>query len=265
MCLIFIAYNQLPACPLLLAANRDEFHRRPTAAAGFWPQAPQVLAGRDLEGGGSWLGLSRDGRLAAITNYRNLAEVSGVGADKRSRGLLVSDFLTGNVPAAEFLAELAQQAENYRGFNLLLGDASGLHYYSNRGPAPSQLPPGLYGLSNHLLDTPWPKVAEGKRALAHLLAGGVPTEAQLFELLADRTPAPDSLLPQTGLSRDWERLLSSRFIQSPDYGTRASTLVLCDQRGAARFVERCFDRNGSLVGEVRETLEFGVFCPTVLC
>lgn len=256
MCLIFVAYRMRPECPLLLIANRDEFHRRPTAAASFWPQAPQVLAGRDLEGGGSWLGLTRNGRLAAITNYRNLAEVSGVGADKRSRGLLVSDFLTGSAAPAEYLAALAKQPENYRGFNLLLGDAQGLHYYSNRGAAPRRLAPGLYGLSNHLLETPWPKVAEGKRALARLLAGGLPEEADLFELLADRTLAPDSLLPETGLSRDRERLLSSRFIQSADYGTRAATLVLFDGRGGARFIERSFAANGAPAGEVR--LEFSL-------
>lgn len=259
MCLIFVAYRMLPESPLLLIANRDEFHRRPTAAASFWPQAPQVLAGRDLEGGGSWLGLTRNGRLAAVTNYRNLAEVSGVGADKRSRGLLVSDFLTGSAAPAEYLAELAQHPEHYRGFNLLVGDAGGLYYYSNRGAAPPRpLSPGLYGLSNHLLETPWPKVAEGKRALARLLAQGIADEAALFALLADRTTAPDSLLPETGLSRDRERLLSSRFIQSADYGTRASTLVLFDGRGGARFIERSFAANGAPVGEVRENVEFAV-------
>lgn len=257
MCLIFVAYRLLPDYPLLLVANRDEFYRRPTAAADFWPQAPQVLGGRDLEGGGSWLGLSREGRLAAITNYRNLAEVSGVGADKRSRGLLVSDFLTAGVSAAEYLADLAQQPEHYRGFNLLLGDGSGLHYYSNRGAAPRPLAPGLYGLSNHLLDTPWPKVAEGKRALAQLIAQGRPEEAALFELLADRTIAPDPLLPETGLSRDWERLLSSRFIHSPDYGTRASTLVWFDHCGVARFIERSFGSDGRASGEVRQQFAAG--------
>lgn len=258
MCLIFIAYQQRSDCPLLLAANRDEFHRRPTARAGFWPQAPQLLAGRDLEGGGSWLGLSRRGRFAAITNYRNLAEVSGIGADKRSRGLLVSDFLTGTLPPEDFLAGLAQQPEAYRGFNLLLGDGDGLHYYSNRGGPPRRLAPGLYGLSNHLLDTPWPKVAEGKRALARLLAGGLPTEEDLFALLADRTQAPDALLPDTGLSREWERLLSSRFIQSPDYGTRASTLLLFDPRGGARFIERSFGPEGDPLGEVRQEVELSL-------
>lgn len=258
MCLIFIAYRTIPGCPLLLAANRDEFYARPTAAAAFWPQAPAVFGGRDLQGGGSWLGLTRQGRLAAITNYRNLAEVSGVGADKRSRGLLVSDFLTGEATAAEYLAELAQQGEEYRGFNLLLGDAGGLHYYSNRGGAPRPLAPGLYGLSNHLLDTPWPKVAEGKRAISRLPAGGMPTEAALFDLLADRTQAPDALLPDTGLSREWERLLSSRFIHSPDYGTRASTLVMVDERGETRFVERSFGPDGNLLGEVRQSFLFVV-------
>ena len=251
MCLIFIAWQMLPECPLLLAANRDEFYRRPTAAADFWPQAPQVLGGRDLEGGGSWLGVTRTGRLAAITNYRNPAEVGGVGADKRSRGLLVSDFLTGSASAADYLADLAQQPENYRGFNLLVGDGDGLHYYSNRGAAPRPLAPGLYGLSNHLLDTPWPKVAQGKRALALLLGRGLPSEAELFALLAERTIAPDSLLPETGLSRDWERLLSARFIHSPEYGTRASTLVWFDHRGGARFIERSFGAGGGAIGEVR--------------
>ncbi len=252
MCLIFIAYRMLPECPLLLIANRDEFYQRPTAAADFWPQAPMVLAGRDLEGGGSWLGVTRTGRLAAITNYRNLAEVSGVGVDKRSRGLLVSDFLTGNAAPAQYLEQLAQQPENYRGFNLLVGDLDGLHYYSNRGVAPRPLAPGLYGLSNHLLDTPWPKVAEGKRLLAQLLSRGVPSEGELLELLADRTVAPDPLLPETGLSRDWERLLSSRFIHSPDYGTRASTLLLVDDRQRARFIECSFGAEGDSIGTVRQ-------------
>lgn len=256
MCLIFIAYRMLPQCPLLLIANRDEFYQRPTATAGFWPQAPQVLGGLDLEGGGSWFGVTRSGRLAAITNYRNLAEVSGVGADKRSRGLLVSDFLTGSAAPAEYLGELALQPENYRGFNLLIGDIDGLHYYSNRGAEPRRLAPGIYGLSNHLLDTPWPKVAEGKRALMQLLRRGLPSEEELFALLADRTVAPDSLLPETGLSRDWERLLSSRFIHGPDYGTRASTLLLVEPQGSARFCERSFTSHGALTAEVRKRLIF---------
>lgn len=252
MCLIFVAWRVIPGCPLLVAANRDEFHARPTRAAEFWPQAPQVLAGRDLEGGGSWLGVTRGGRWAALTNYRNPAELSGVGADKRSRGLLVRDVLTGESSPAAALTELSAHPETYRGFNLLLGDGAGLHYYSNRGAAPRALPAGLYGLSNHLLDTPWPKVAEGKRALAALLARGRPREEELFALLADRTLAPDGLLPATGLSPDWERRLSARFIQTPEYGTRASTLLLVHEGGRARFIERSFGPDGSLIGVVEQ-------------
>ncbi len=254
MCLIFVAWQMLPECPLLVAANRDEFYARPTRAAEFWPQAPRVLAGRDLEGGGSWLGVTRSGRWGALTNYRNPAELGGVGAEKRSRGLLVSDFLAGTATLAVALTDLAADPDQYRGFNLLLGDARGLSYYSNRGAPPRPLPPGLYGLSNHLLDTPWPKVAEGKRALAALLARGEPREEDLFALLADRTLAPDSLLPATGLSRDWERRLSARFIHGPEYGTRASTLLRIDSGGRVRFIERSFGPEGVPTGTVE--LEF---------
>jgi uncharacterized protein with NRDE domain len=175
MCLILFAHGAGEDFPLVLAANRDEFYERPTAPAAFWTEAPHVLAGRDLQAGGSWLGVTRTGRWAALTNYRD-PPTSRPG--RPSRGMLVSDFLTGSATPEQYLAAVAADAERYDGFNLLVGDPSGVHYFGNRmadGGEPSRLEPGVYGLSNHLLDTPWPKVARGRTRLKALLADGAPT------------------------------------------------------------------------------------------
>jgi uncharacterized protein with NRDE domain len=249
MCLVLIALDSHPDYSLIVAANRDEFYDRPTAPAGFWADAPTVLAGRDLKAGGTWLGVDRQGRLAAVTNYRQGQRES---AAPRSRGHLVSDFLTRGIGALEHMERVQGDAGLYNGFNLIASDAAGLFYYSNREGRVRPLPPGMYGLSNHLLDTPWPKVAATKTAFGALVSAGAsdPT-ADLFALLSNRARASDDQLPATGVGREWERLLSSAFIASDDYGTRSSTIVLVGRDGDIIFVERSFGPRGALGGEAR--------------
>lgn len=253
MCLVLFAYEVHPSYRLIVAANRDEFYERPTAAASFWRDAPGVLAGRDLLHGGTWLGVTRGGRFAAVTNYREpLAKLGGA----RSRGALVTDFLKGRESPEEYTRGLAAGAGAYNGFNLLAGDGQSLYYFSNRGGAPSRLAPGVYGLSNRLLDTPWPKVVRGKRALAEVVAGGdaLAPEA-VIEILFDRVRGSDAELPDTGVGVEVERLLSPLFIVGEGYGTRCSTVVLAGREGRLTFVERSFGA-GARTGEVRH--EFNV-------
>ncbi|MFH1845383.1 MAG: NRDE family protein [bacterium] len=243
MCLILFANQVHPDYPLVLAANRDEFYDRPTAQLAQWDDQPDLFAGRDLHAGGTWLGLTRSRRLAAVTNYREPG-VHRSGAP--SRGELVTDFLTGRAGASEHLQELAGRAAGYNGFNLLLGEGQDLYYFSNREPVDgvvtTPLAPGLYGLSNHLLDTPWPKVRRGKESMAALLDGtDEPLPTPFLELLGDGELAPDDELPDTGVGLDWERRLSPMFIESPDYGTRCSTVILRERRGLVTIAERSFN------------------------
>ncbi len=236
MCLILFAYQHHPRYRLVLAANRDEFYARPTAGLGYWPDQPQVLAGRDLEQQGTWLGVNRQGCLAAITNFRDPRNIK---VNAPSRGHLVSDFLIGTSPPGEYLQRIAESAERYNGFNLLVGDAGNLFYFSNRGGPPRELQPGLYGISNHLLDTPWPKIDRGKQALSQVLEQEQDLAPEkLFDILQDQTLAPDDQLPDTGIARDWEAALSAVFITSPHYGTRSSSVVLIDRDGRVSFDER---------------------------
>ncbi|PLX83515.1 MAG: hypothetical protein C0617_11350 [Desulfuromonas sp.] len=251
MCLILFSYNQHPDNRLVMAANRDEFFARPTAPAAFWEEAPGVLSGRDLQGGGSWFGITRCGRLAAVTNFRDRGELQEGGT---SRGLLVSDYLLGEEPPGDYLRRVARRGAEYKGFNLLAGDGEGLWYYSNRQGRVRRLPPGLYGLSNHLLDTPWPKVAGGKVALAAAL-DGTPDPEALFALLADTTRVADAELPDTGFGPEWERILSSRFIAGPDYGTRSSSVLLVGREGRVEFTERSYAKNHGSWREERFTFQ----------
>jgi uncharacterized protein with NRDE domain len=249
MCLVLVALRSHAEYPLIVAANRDEFYDRPTDPADFWPDAPTVLGGRDLKAGGTWLGLDTRGRLAAVTNYRQGTREN---AAPGSRGYLVSEFLTGDSGIPQYMQRVQRDAELYNGFNLIAGDSSALFYYSNREGRIRGLTPGVYGLSNHLLDTPWPKVAATKQAFGSLLSGGsAQLIDQLFALLSDRRQAGDDQLPSTGVGQEWERLLSSAFIASQEYGTRSSTVVLVGRDGAAVFVERSFGREGEQQGEVR--------------
>jgi uncharacterized protein with NRDE domain len=249
MCLILFAHRVHPAYPLVFAANRDEFFERPTASAAFWEDAPGVLAGRDLRAGGTWMGVTRGGRWAALTNVRDpTAEAVG----GRSRGELVAGFLRGTDPAGRYAEEVATRLAEHAGFNLLLGDREGVVYLGTRAPELRALEPGVYGLSNHLLGTPWPKVRTGTAALRALVdAGGEPEVDALFRILARSEPAPDAELPDTGVGREWERALSSLFIVAPAYGTRASTVLLIDHADAVTFVERAFGAGAAAAGEVR--------------
>lgn len=248
MCLILIAHRAHPRYPLVVAANRDEWFRRPTAAASFWPEATEVFAGRDLEQGGTWLGLARSARFAALTNYRE----PGAHRDQApSRGALVSDFLRGTEPTPQYFSRLAPSASRYNGFNLVAWDGATLAVMSNRNGGPRTLGAGIFGLSNHLLDTPWPKVREGRVALAALLAREVSVEA-LLELLDDTRLAEDHELPDTGIGLEWERRLSPVRIVAGDYGTRCSTVVLVDREGRVDVAERTFAADGTPAGLVRE-------------
>jgi uncharacterized protein with NRDE domain len=204
----------------------------------FWQDAPQVLAGRDLQEGGTWLGITREGKVSATTNYRDPANFkTGV----PSRGKLVSNYLRGVPAAAAYVKKISGQADKYNGFNLICADNTDLFVYSNRGEK-RKLEAGIYGLSNRLLDSPWPKLIKGKKALtAALNKKGADLEVALFALLADRKVVPDNKLPATGLSLEWERLLSAIFIESPDYGTRSSTVLLIGRNRWVNFVEKVFD------------------------
>jgi uncharacterized protein with NRDE domain len=290
MCLLVFAWNHHPHYRLIFAGNRDEFHERPTAPMRWW--APdegrgdtpgegyndgdaspyrELLAGRDLQAGGTWLGLSRDGRFGVVTNYRDLqAPLPGA----PSRGALITRYLAGEFAAKDFVAGLAVEATRYAGFNLLLADSHSMAYASNRAPQFARtLPPGVYGLSNHLLDTPWPKLERTRARFKQLIAGSRPSSEQLFEILTDRVPAEDdhSLSIEeagttggtgtaddegggAGLSREWQRLLSAPFIVNERYGTRSSSVVLIDARGRIQAWERRFDRDGRTQGS--ESYEF---------
>lgn len=241
MCTLLFAWQVDPALPLIVAANRDEFYARPTAAATRWARehtadgtAPEVAAGRDLEAGGTWLGVTREGRFAALTNVREPFVPTPRGA--RSRGELVAEFLRGGATPAAYLAGL--RPDSYAGFNLVVGDRESLWYLSNRSGPARALGPGVYGVSNAALDTPWPKVRRGREELARLVAVGEATPAALLALLADATPAPDAELPDTGVGVAMERVLSPLFIASPGYGTRSSTAVVVHQGGAVELCER---------------------------
>jgi uncharacterized protein with NRDE domain len=238
MCSIFFAYDYHPDYKLILAANRDEFYARPTLQAHFWDEMPQVLAGKDLEQCGTWLGITRQGKMAALTNFRDPAAHR---SEVRSRGLLVRDYLCSSVSAVPYLTELDMTRTVYNGFNLLVWEHDVLWYYSNFSKGMERLKPGIHGLSNHILDTPWPKVEKGKLAMQRCMnLNKEDIRKWLFEVLADKEQAPDQDLPVTGVSMEWERLLSSIFIESVDYGTRVSTVVLIDRHGNVEFHERSF-------------------------
>jgi uncharacterized protein with NRDE domain len=242
MCLVLFAHAAHPDYALVLATNRDEFFARPTQPADYWEDAPQVLAGRDLEKGGTWMGVAPGGRWAAVTNFRDGVPPP---AGLRSRGELTARYLAGSDTAQDYAREVAASRAHYPGFNLLVGDGNGVYYVSQAAIEPVPVLPGLHGLSNHRLDTSWPKVERGKRALADAIATGpARLEEDLLALLADRTLADDRSLPSTGIAHDWEKRLSAAFITAPGYGTRASTVLIVGTDGEARFRERSFGPDG---------------------
>lgn len=253
MCLIFFAYDCHPYYPLILAANRDEYFSRPTEGARFWESHPWVLAGRDLEMLGTWMGITHSGRFAALTNFR---DPSLILKDPKSRGKLVSDFLCLNEYPINYLKEVMNYQDYYNSFNIIVGDLSHLYYYSKQTRSIMELKPGIYGLSNHLIDTPWPKVLKSKKALARYINCRTIIEPQyLFEILADEEKAQDHELPSTGISYELEKLLSSIFIRGTDYGTRSSTVLLVDQDNHVTFMEKSFSPGQISCAEVCHQFE----------
>ncbi|HQG95854.1 MAG TPA: NRDE family protein [Smithellaceae bacterium] len=239
MCLIIFAYDVHPSYKLVLAANRDEFYDRPSASADFWKDYPDLLAGRDLKEKGTWLGITRQGKFAAITNYRDPASFM---FDAKSRGKLVKDFLGGKNNAEEFIKKISRQDAKYNGYNLILQDSGGFYYYSNRGGEKQKITAGIHGLSNHLLNTPWPKVVRGKKLMKEALKSKrAAMEEALFALLSDRRFPPPEKLPSTGVDKEWEKVLSPIFIKSPHYGTRSSTVLLIGKNRRVTFIEKNYD------------------------
>ncbi|MBU0995431.1 MAG: NRDE family protein [Proteobacteria bacterium] len=237
MCLILFSYKTHFCFDLILAGNRDEFYDRPTAPLAFFKDNPEILGGRDLKDNGTWLGISRAGRIAAITNFRDPASLK---TNAPSRGMLVNDFLYGKDSPSGYLDRIHKTASRYNGFNLIAGDRDNLFYYSNREGKIKKILPGFHGLSNHLLDTPWPKVARGKAEIKTLVNHKDLDKERIFDLLQNDTRPPDRELPDTQVGLLWERLLSPIFIKSSHYGTRSSAILLMDKAGNISFTERTF-------------------------
>lgn len=241
MCLILLAYKLHKQYPFILAANRDEFYNRPALPVGYWQDNPSILGGRDLDKMGSWLGITRKGRFAAITNYR---DPSRLRPDVSSRGEVVSDFLNGTDSPREYLDRLKGKREMYNCFNLIIGNVSRCFYYSNIADTVEELKPGIHGLSNHLLNTPWPKVVRGKQKLEDTVEDkNFPDKNRLFGILADSQKARDQELPDTGVGIQRERMMSPIFIESSGYGTRSSTVLLINNQNHVLFIERSKDGN----------------------
>lgn len=238
MCLIAFNTNEHDLYQLIFISNRDEFYKRPTQTAHYWEDETHILAGRDLKQLGTWLGMNKSGKLAALTNYRDMSLEK---ERTTSRGDLVRNFLTTKTPAPNYLNQLKKTKDDYNGYNLLVGNKDQLYYYGNQADEIKKLTPGTYGLSNHLLDTPWPKVERIKRKLNSYIQGNPELKTDdLFEILLDSKKAPDSDLPETGISQKLESELSSIFINTDGYGTRASTVILIDYEGKVSFIERTF-------------------------
>jgi len=250
MCLILFAYQQHPRFPLIVIANRDEYYARPTREAHWWDDA-EIFAGRDLEAGGTWLGVNRQGHIAAVTNVR---EPGGTGVGKKSRGDLTREYLATNEQPRDYLQRLSRHDQDFPGFNLLLGNPAGLWFYSNRDHGIRQVEPGVFGVSNGAFDEPWPKLSSGKAELGNLISGDIDT-AELMEILTDHQVAQDHELPSTGVPLDIERMLSSRFIRSPGYGTRACSVVTMGVNNQVSFEEQNYSDSEHSGRQIREIFE----------
>jgi uncharacterized protein with NRDE domain len=238
MCLIFLSVKQHPTYKLIISANRDEFYQRKTAPAHFWEDMPHIVGGRDLEASGTWMAMSRNGKISMVTNYRDLKNLKDVAP---SRGQLVSDFLANGDKPDQYLEKISKNANAYNGFNLIVGNPDELYYFSNYKNDIEKIPSGLHGLSNHLLNTPWPKVEQGVKDMKRALNQEKINSTLLFGLLRNEAIASDEKLPDTGIGLERERALSSMFIKSPNYGTRCSTVVLVDQNNEVSYTERVYD------------------------
>lgn len=246
MCLIAFAWNAHPDFRLVVGANRDEWHDRPAAPAAWWNDHSDILAGRDLKAGGTWMGVTRCGRFAAVTNFRDPADRKSTA---RSRGELVTAFLGSDATPEKFLSATKQHSHEYNSFNLIVGDATSLACFSSMRGEVETLAPGVYALSNHTLNEPWPKVKAAKSALEAALQAEMPEEARqmaIFDFLSDTNPAPDNALPDTGVGIEWERILSPALIVTPKYGTRASTVLSITQSGGIAFAEHSRTTDGSV-------------------
>ena len=242
MCLIIVAWKARDDLPLIVAANRDEWRDRPAEPAHWWPDHPELLAGRDLRAGGTWMGVTRGGRFAAVTNFRDPGERRSTAL---SRGGLVTEYLLGTSSPPEYLAGLAPRASDYNGFNLILGAGESLWYFGSREGFARAIEPGVHGLSNHLLDEPWPKVVRGREAMRSSMADSDPASA-MFAALADARDAGDETLPDTGVGIAWERRLAAALITGEDYGTRCSTVISFASDGRVRFEERTLSTQGAV-------------------
>ncbi|MEQ8523729.1 NRDE family protein [Gracilimonas sp.] len=240
MCLITFAYKSHPRYDLILAGNRDEFYGRPTREAKFWSEEgnPNILAGKDLEAGGTWLGVHKSGKWSALTNYR---DPSIKKEDPPSRGEIVLDYLKANQTAMDYLADLSKKAELYNGFNLLVWDEKDFYHYSNQNKKVTRIEPGIHGLSNALLDTPWPKLVTANQELRNIISEEDFDKEDIFKLLADDRKASDHELPVTGIPKELEKAVSSIFIKTENYGSRCSTVLLIDKEGNIDFTERRFE------------------------
>ncbi|HYK72038.1 MAG TPA: NRDE family protein [Pseudoneobacillus sp.] len=248
MCLILFAYRVHPTYPLIVAANRDEFFERPTRSVHYWEDYPHILAGRDLKQMGTWMGITTSGKFAALTNFRDPKEKT---EGKRSRGELVANFLIEKSDSSDYMKKVADTRNLYPGYNLLVGDTNELYYYSNIENNMQLLEPGVYGVSNHLLNTDWPKVKRGREELTQIVSRSEEEMVeQLFTLLQHADTAPEHLLPKTGVSIEWERILSPIFIQSDGYGTRSSTVLLATDKEIF-YKERVYNENGKSDSEFR--------------
>src|SRR6056297_1052560 len=237
MCLAVFAYRVHPKYPLLFATNRDEFYERPTRPAQFWENHPNLLAGKDLKAGGTWLGVTKKHRFAALTNYRDMTSIK---ENAPSRGYLVTDFLKSDISPVEFFQSIKENATAYNGFNLVFGTTDNLYYFNNQHLELRKLEPGYYSLSNAFLNTKWPKTEKALSDFKKLVQDNKLQEEQLFELLRNTETFPDHKLPSTGLPLEKERMVSSIFILSDDYGTRCSTLLFANPEGKTTFIEKTY-------------------------
>lgn len=238
MCLVFLSLNDHPNYKLIVATNRDEFYTRRTLQAQYWYDQPNILGGKDLLSLGTWMAMTTAGKIAMVTNYRDLTNIK---KDAPSRGLLVSDYLKSDESPVPYMDKVSANGSLYNGFNLIAGNQNELYYYSNYANGVVPIAPGVHGLSNHLLNTPWPKVRNGLEGFREILKSPVIDPENLFEFLFDDKPAPDKDLPNTGVGLERERMLSSMFIKSPDYGSRCSTVLLVNRSDHAIFHERTYD------------------------
>ncbi|MDF1549198.1 MAG: NRDE family protein [Bacteroidales bacterium] len=242
MCLIIFSYKNHPKYKLILASNRDEFYDRPASALSWWDGEKKVLAGKDKQSDGTWLGITPDLRLAAITNYRDLKNIK---ENAPSRGLLVRNFLESDETPLQYLNNIKEKGAKYNGFNLIVGNESGLYYYSNVSNKIEKIEAGLHGLSNKFLNTPWPKVEKGKNELEKIIKQKEPSVNEILDLLGDTSRPPDNQLPDTGVGLDLERVLSPIFIKSEVYGTRASSIILIDNEDKVTFIEKSYIKNST--------------------